>query len=143
MPKISKNNFELFYEIWKKSAKRKSLWIPSEKEFQSLIKAFGDNIFCLTINSMAGAVVLTHRQTAFYYYAGSTAEGVVLNLPYLIVWEAMLAAKKRGCKVWDFEGIYDSRWPNKGWQGFSHFKKSFGGQEIEFPGSFEKWRWPF
>jgi peptidoglycan pentaglycine glycine transferase (the first glycine) len=66
-----------------------------------------------------------------------------LNLPYFIVWEAMKEAKKRGCKIWDFEGIYDARWPNKSWLGFSHFKKSFGGEEIEFPGSFEKWRWPF
>ncbi len=140
---ISFNKFGDFYKIWKQSAKRKSLWIPKKKEYESLIKAFGKYVFCLTVNDMAGALVLIHRDTAFYYYAGSTKEGTVLNLPYLIVWEAMKEAKKRGCKIWDFEGIYDARWPNKSWLGFSHFKKSFGGEETEFPGSFEKWRWPF
>jgi lipid II:glycine glycyltransferase (peptidoglycan interpeptide bridge formation enzyme) len=51
----------------------------------------------------------------------------------------MQEAKKRKCKLWDFEGIYDERFPNKDWLGFSHFKKSFGGSEILFPGSVTKW----
>ncbi len=136
------NNYGQFYEIWRKSAKRKKLWIPGVKEYQSLVNVFGKKCFCLTMGNLAGAVILIHKKTAFYYYAGSTTEGVSQNLPYLIVWEAMKEAKTRGCAVWDFEGIYDGRWPNKGWLGFSHFKKSFGGSEIEFPGSFEKWRLP-
>ena len=137
------NDFDGFYEIWKKSAKRKDLWIPGKKEYQALIDSFGEGCLCLNIDNSAGCLVLIHMNTAFYYYAGSTAEAVKNNLPYLVVWEAIKEAKKRGCTVWDFEGIYDSRFPNKGWMGFSHFKKSFGGQEMEFPGSWEKWRWPF
>jgi len=139
---IEKDYFNKFYGIWKMSAKRKNLWVPGEKEYKNLVTSFGKNVFCLTIEDLAGALVLVHKKTAFYYYAGSTREGMKLDLPYLIVWEAMKEAKKRGCILWDFEGIYDGRWPNKDWQGFSHFKKSFGGKEIEFPGSFEKWRWP-
>lgn len=140
---ISNDQFDKFYEIWKRSARRKKLWIPPVKDYWALVKAFGKKCFCLTIGDQAGAVILTHKKTAFYYYAGATAEGTRLDYPYLVVWEAMKEAKKRRCKVWDFEGIFDKRWPNKGWVGFSHFKKSFGGKEIEFPGSFEKWRWPF
>jgi hypothetical protein len=141
--KVKINEFGLFYRIWKISAKRKNLWIPKEKEYQNLVKAFGENIFSITIDDLAGALILLHKKSAFYYYAGSTVEGTRQNLPYLIVWEAMKEAKRRGCMIWDFEGIYDHRWPNKGWLGFSHFKKSFGGEEVEFPGSYEKWRWPF
>lgn len=132
-----------FYDIWKASARRKNLWIPSKKDFQSLISAFGNKVLVVTIDRMAGAVVLMHKKTAFYYYAGATADGVKHNFPYCVVWTAIKEAKKRGCKIWDFEGIYDARWPNKGWSGFTHFKKSFSGVEIEYPGSFEKWRWPF
>jgi len=139
---VLKNDYKNFYEIWKKSARRKNLWIPGEKEYKSLVGIFGKKVFCITVSNMAGALLLTHKNTAFYYYAGSTAEGTKLNLPYLVVWEAMKEAKKRNCKMWDFEGIYDPRWPNKSWKGFTHFKKSFGGKEIEFPGSSEKWRWP-
>lgn len=137
------DNFELFYEIWKKSAKRKSLWIPSHTEYLHLIESFGKNIFCITIGNEAGALVLLNKKAAFYYYAGATESGNKNDLPYYVVWECIKEAKKRGCSAWDFEGIFDSRWPNSGWRGFSHFKKSFGGYEIEFPGSYEKWRWPF
>ncbi len=128
------NDYKEFYEIWKKSAKRKSLWIPSQNEYFSLIKCFKNKCFCITVNDEAGALVLIHDSVAYYYYAGATKEGVQQNLPYLVVWKCMQEAKKRKCKLWDFEGIYDDRFPNKDWLGFSHFKKSFGGTEIVFPG---------
>ncbi len=137
--RYSVNKFDNFYEIWKKSAKRKSLWIPPVKDYLSLVKSFDKNCFCITIDDQAGCLVLIYNSVAYYYYAGATNEGTKQNLPYLVVWKAMQEAKKRKCKIWDFEGIYDQRWPNKGWKGFSHFKKSFGGEEVEFPGSFTKW----
>jgi lipid II:glycine glycyltransferase (peptidoglycan interpeptide bridge formation enzyme) len=48
-----------------------------------------------------------------------------------------------GCKIFDFEGIYDSRFPIKSWLGFTHFKKQFGGNEIAYPGCYIKFRLPF
>lgn len=137
------NKFDVFYDIWRKEAKRKKLWIPSYKEYQNLLSSFGKQAFCLTYGNLAGAVILTHQNTAYYYYSACLPAGKPLQLPYLIVWECIKQAKKMGCTVWDFEGIYDDRWPNPGWLGFSHFKKSFGGQEIAFPGSFQKWLWPW
>lgn len=133
------NKFDGFYKLWKKSAGIKRLWTPPQKNFQSLVSAFGKNCFCLTVDDLAGALILIHDKTAYYYYAGAMPEGKKINLQYLVVWKCMQEAKKRGCKLWDFEGIYDKRWPNKNWLGFSHFKKSFGGKEIDFPGSFTKW----
>jgi len=134
--KIQTNEFDKFYGIWRKSARRKNLWIPGEKEYRALIECFGKKCFCVVVGEEAGAVILTHKKTAYYYYAGSSTKS---DLPYLAVWEAMKEAKRRGCTTWDFEGIYDARWPNKGWKGFSHFKKSFGGREVEFPGCFTRW----
>ncbi|TSC84186.1 MAG: Methicillin resistance protein [Microgenomates group bacterium Gr01-1014_16] len=136
------NKFYKFYEIWRKSARRKNLWIPSEKEYKALVECFGKKCFCVIAGDEAGAVILMHDKTAYYYYAGATKEGNEKNLPYLVVWEAMKEARRKGCKIWDFEGVYDFRWPSKSWKGFSHFKKSFGGYEVEFPGCFTKWLWP-
>ncbi len=140
---VELNNFSKFYKIWKISSKRKGLWIPSIFEYEKLIEAFGNKVYCLTISDGAGAVVICHDATAYYYYAGATKVATSNNLPYLVVWECIKEAIKRGAKTWDFEGIYDSRWPNKGWLGFSHFKKSFGGYEVLYPGCYTKWRWPF
>lgn len=136
---VHSNEFENFYSVWRLSAKIKKLWIPSKKDYDSLVKIFGKNCFCITINNLSGALVLIHDGVAYYYYSGSLLEGKKQNLPYLVIWECIKEAKRRRCKVWDFEGIYDDRWPNRGWLGFSHFKRSFGGYEVAFPGSFTKW----
>ncbi len=137
--KVRKNDFGEFYKLWKKAASIKRLWIPPEKDYLALLDAFGKNAFCVTIDNLAGAVVLVYQKTAYYYYAAALPEAKKRLLPYSVVWELMKETKKRGCKIWDWEGIYDERWPNKGWKGFTHFKKSFGGYEVEFPGSFTRW----
>ena len=43
----------------------------------------------------------------------------------------------------DLEGVYDERFPNKKWLGFTHFKKCFGGKEKEYPGTYTRTRFPF
>jgi lipid II:glycine glycyltransferase (peptidoglycan interpeptide bridge formation enzyme) len=134
------DKFDEFYEMWKKANKIKHLWTPSEKNYMALVESFGDKCFCIT-SAQAGALILICDKIAYYYYAGALPGEKKLNLPYLVVWVCMQEAKKRGCNVWDFEGIYDPRWPNKSILGYTHFKQSFGGTEIEFPGSFTKWGW--
>ena len=140
---IQLNDFEGFYEMWRKANKIKGLWTPPKKDFYSLIESWREKCFCVLINNLAGCVILVHKKTAFYYYSGSLPDGKRANLPYLVIWEAIKEAKKRRALVWDFEGIYDPRWPNNSWKGFSHFKKSFGGEEVEYCGSFTRWRLPF
>ncbi len=75
---------------------------------------------------------------AYYWQAFTGTFGRKNQTQYKIVWEGVLWAKKKGVKVFDFEGIYDERFPNKSWRGFTHFKKSFGGYEVEYPGAFVK-----
>ena len=133
------NNFDGFYQLWRKANGIKKLWTPSKKQYGSLVDCFANNCFCITIDNLAGALVLIHDRVAYYYYAAALPEAKRKLLPYLVIWECIKEAKKKGCTTWDWEGIFDTRWPNKGWQGFTHFKKSFGGYEVSFPGSFIKW----
>lgn len=85
---------------------------------------------------LGGAIILIADKTAYYYRAFTTKEGRTKYAQYLIVWEAIRLAKKQGCRIFDFEGVFDPRFPVKNWQGFSHFKKSFGGKEVCYPGCF-------
>jgi hypothetical protein len=139
---IVKDDFEEFYKIWKKAAKIKDLWIPGERDYQYLVAAFGKDAGCVTVDRVGGCLTLVHKGIAYYYYSGALPEAKARDFPYLAVWESIKEAKTKGAKIWDFEGIFDSRWPNRGWAGFSHFKKSFGGWEISFPGCYTMWRWP-
>lgn len=101
-----------------------------------------ENAYCLMAlknqKSIAGTLILIWQKTAYYWMAASNTFGKKNFAPTLLVWEALREAKKRGCTVFDFEGIYDERYPklNKKWLGFTKFKTGFGGKEIYFPKPF-------
>jgi lipid II:glycine glycyltransferase (peptidoglycan interpeptide bridge formation enzyme) len=131
-----------FRQDWKKSVS----WqrhVPSLKTLQSLKKAFGQDVAFLAVTDqnnqiIAGTIILMASQTAYYYHAFTNQKGRKQLAQYLLVWEAIKLAKGKKCQTFDFEGIYDPRFPIKAWQGFTHFKKSFGGQSIKYPGCFVK-----
>src|SRR4030042_24050 len=134
-------DLEKLRQAWRKSVGWRR-YIPSLKNLKNLKRAFTRKALFLTAQSQGkisgGTILLTNNSRAYYYYAFTSKEGRKKLAQYLLVWEAMKLAKKRGCQIFDFEGIYDKRFPVKDWQGFSHLKKSFGGQEIEYPGVFIK-----
>ncbi len=102
-----------------------------KKNSHILLAKTGDKI-------ISALFILLHNKTAYYVYAASNNEGRKNFSPTLLTWNAILLTKKEGCKTFDFDGIYDDRFPIKTWLGFTKFKKGFGGKEIEYPGAFIK-----
>ena len=108
---------------------------------KNLKNSFNKNcLFLVNKQNTAGAIFLYSNKTVYYWQAFTDKNARKELVQYKIVWEGILWAKKRGAVTFDFEGIYDERFPNKKWKGFTHFKKSFGGSEIKFPGAFSKRR---
>ena len=136
----NEKEIERFYRAWRRAVGWRKL-IPSLKNIKILKKSFGQNAFFLAFKKeeiVAGTIILIAQETAYYYYAFTNPEGRKLLAQSGLVWEAIKKAKKKGCLIFDFEGIFDSRFPVKSWRGFSHFKKSFGGKEVDYPGCFKK-----
>jgi lipid II:glycine glycyltransferase (peptidoglycan interpeptide bridge formation enzyme) len=71
-------------------------------------------------------------------YAASSLEGKKYFAPTLVAWNAIMSSKKEGKKIFDFEGIYDERFPLNSWKGFSRFKNGFGGNVVSYPGCLSK-----
>lgn len=129
-------NMKQFRNAWKKAVGWRR-YIPPLDHLISLKKSFQDNSFFLTDqDNNSGAIFLKTKDICYYWQAFTNLRGRKELYQYRIVWEAILWAKKTGCNIFDFEGIYDERYPNKSWLGFTHFKKSFGGYEVSFPGAF-------
>jgi lipid II:glycine glycyltransferase (peptidoglycan interpeptide bridge formation enzyme) len=81
----------------------------------------------------AAALVIFWQGTAFYHQAASLAKYAKLSIPYLLQWEAIKEAKKRGCQLYDFWGYTDPKAnPNHPWAGPTLFKMGFGGQKYEY-----------
>ncbi len=138
---FSSQQLRKFYDLLKETGRRKRFWVAPFKDLKAKTEAFKDKsalIFAYhNTEIVAGALILFHDNVAYYHHAASNLEGRKLLAPYLVVWETIKLAKKRGCHTLDFEGIYDPRYKiYKRFRKIGIFKKKFGGKEIEYPGSF-------
>ena len=81
----------------------------------------------------AAALVIFWQETAFYHQAASDSKYAKLSIPYLIQWESIKEAKRRGCRVYDFWGFTDPKaYPRHPWAGPTLFKMGFGGYNGEY-----------
>lgn len=127
-----------FQNAWRKAVGPKR-HVPSKKALKDLKKTFRERaLFLLSKNGSAGAIFLKSNRITYYWQAFAGKKARRENSQYKIVWEGILWAKARGAKIFDFEGIYDRRFPNEKWKGFSFFKEGFGGYEKTYPGTFKK-----
>ncbi len=155
----SPNDIAKWREAWKNSVKY-NRYVPSVMQLLNLRKSFGpSHSLFLASHNMSGRIIggvlftiSSHgisnyisydSSPAYYWYGFTNKEGRTSLSQYTLLYQGILWAKKQGCKVFDFEGVYDPRFPNKSWLGFSHFKRSFGGYEVEYPGCFVKTILPF
>ena len=135
---VAMQNITGFRNIWKKSVPL-TRYVMSLTHLQALKKTFGYNcLLLLDENRNAGAIFLVADKKTYYWQAFTNEVGRRQKIQYKIVWEGIVWAQKRNARLFDFEGIYDERFPNRAWKGFTHFKKSFGGYEVEYPGCFMK-----
>lgn len=149
----SPSELKTFREAWKKSVNLKR-YVPSLQTLLNLRKSFpqkkslflaSHNIFSRIIGGVIFTITSHDRSNYIisYMYGFSSAEGRSSLSHASLLYQGILWGKKMGCKIFDFEGLYDSRFPTPSWQGFSRFKKSFGGYEVLYPGTFVKYRLPF
>ncbi len=87
---------------------------------------------------VGGILLLYYDKVAYYWFASSLKKGKKLFAPTLLVWEALKLSKRKGCTLFDFEGIYDERFPkaSESWRGFTKFKEGFGGEKVIFMENF-------
>lgn len=143
---------KLFREGWKNSVKF-TRYVPTLKSLLNLRKSFPDNKsrFLASHNisgKIIGGVIFTisshevSNYITYYDYGFMSKEGRSSLSMASLLYQGILWGKKLGCKIFDFDGLYDPRFPQKSWLGFTRFKKSFGGYEVLYPGCYMKFRIP-
>jgi lipid II:glycine glycyltransferase (peptidoglycan interpeptide bridge formation enzyme) len=86
---------------------------------------------------LAGAVILTFGQEAYYLYGASSAESENLYASYLIQFEVMTVARENGARRYDMWGPCKPHEGDPLW-GVYQYKKKFGGEEKRYVGAHEK-----
>lgn len=83
-------------------------------------------------NIIAGAFVSYVGKMAIYRHGASDSTHRDIPASYLLQWEAIKEAKRRGKELYNFWGIAESDNKKHPWYGLTLFKMGFGGQKEEF-----------
>jgi lipid II:glycine glycyltransferase (peptidoglycan interpeptide bridge formation enzyme) len=87
---------------------------------------------------LAGAVLLTFGEEAYYLYGASAREGDNLYASYLVQYEALSVVRDHGARRYDMWGIPCEPHENHPLWGVYGFKRKFGGREERYAGAYEK-----
>jgi len=108
---------------------------------------------------LAAWIVFVWKDTIYYPYGASSSRHRELMASNLLCWETIRLGKKLGCRYFDMWGCLppDASLTHP-WYGFHRFKIGYGGDLVEFVGSWDlvlnwpfyrlynvadKWRWRF
>ena len=138
-------DLETFDKIYQETASRQG-FVPFSLDF--LKKQFSifskDNQITIFLGKYKGkvisaAVIIFWQNIAFYHHGASLSEYKKIPISYLLQWEAIKEAKKRGCKKYNFWGIApdvkekeDLKKSKHPWAGLTLFKMGFSGHRKEY-----------
>lgn len=146
-----------FHEAWQKCVGWKR-YVSSKQSLASLKQYYGNNVIFASHNDIgtknksmripaslpnhiiAGAIFIKSGDTTYYWQAFTSKRGRTSLSQYVLVWQGILWGRKIGADEFDFEGVYDNRFPNKSWRGFTKFKEGFGGTLVQYPGTYIRTR---
>lgn len=90
---------------------------------------------------IAGQLEIWYGDTVTYLYGASASDMRNVMAPYALHWTAINEAKAAGMRWYDFwgENPADAKSIDfkKSWSGISRFKAGFGGEHVEFAGTFD------
>lgn len=141
VPQWPEGSVERFWNQGKQTNKH---WHLSKNLFQKLTDGYGKQAhLAVSMDKtsgewLSGILLLNTKDELNYFQAWAGPKAREQGTHFWTVWNTLEYGKKLGCTLFDFEGMYDSRFPRKSWQGFSRFKQKFGGEFVEFPGCFTR-----
>lgn len=132
---FEEKNIDNFWKIMMETSKRDGFTSHHKKAYTQILKSFGDDAVLLSAKDSTGEVLASMIFTyidgfAVYYYGASSNRKRNLMAPYILQWEGMKWAKKKGAKIYDFLGISPENSPEHSLESVSGFKHKFGGERV-------------
>lgn len=128
------SDFLVFLQLYNETARREK-FVPHqgiENEFE-LFKKIDSVVLFIGYHKgvpQAASLIVFYGKQAVYHHSGSIKSGVPVN--YLLQWEAIKEAKRRGCKYYNFWGVSPLNNSRHPWRGLTTFKEGFGGERMNF-----------
>ena len=133
---IDNGRIEDFLHLMEETTNRDNFSAHSDDHYRAMAR-FNPDFIQLILAEYEGRVIAAglfcfSDSVATYLHGASANEFRQVMAPYLLQWTAIKKAKSAGLKYYDFYGISAVKWP-----GVTRFKQGFGGQAVEYAGTFD------
>lgn len=135
---------ESIQKFWDAGRATNKHWHLTRNLFERLVEHYQSKAhFAVSMDAsskewLSGILLLNTPDQLNYFQAWAGKKARKNGAHFWTVFKSLEYGKKIGCKIFDFEGMYDARFPRKSWRGFSNFKSKFGGEFVKFPGCFTR-----
>lgn len=131
-----KKDVNSFLKLYKKTAAKHG-FVPHqgiEEELEVFGKGKQAVLFLCQYKkrTISGALVIFYGNSAVYHHGATDPKYERLSPSYLVQWEAIKEARRRGKKIYNFWGVVPEGRKNHPWQGLTLFKTGFGGRAVNF-----------
>lgn len=137
----TKDDIPLLMEALRDTSRRKKFLERGPEYYERLLDSMGDQAsLMLALHEgqvVAAGITIVAGRIGWAVYGGMVREFANLRGYYGLNWRRMLWAKSRGAEVFDFFGVPVDYSEDSPLYGLYQFKKSFGGELIEFVGEYE------
>lgn len=140
----SQEGMQQYIQILEETTKRQGFYAHSPEYFKKMWKDLGSSGIMRIFNAVYENQVLTSwimfvfNGVLYYPYGASRNIHRDVMANNLMMWEMIRFGKQQGCHTFDMWGSLGPE-PKKNdpWFGFHRFKKGYGGDLIEFLGTFD------
>lgn len=141
--------FEEYLRLTNETTTRQKFYAHSEKyhrlQWETLPHThkehqLSSHLLTATYNgkTLVAWIVFVFNDTLYYPYGASNNEHREVMASNLMMWEAIKFGKRLGLKKFDMWGAMDPNPDTKDpWYGFHRFKQGYGGDLVEFVGSYD------
>ena len=144
------DEFEVLWELMRNTCERDGFRLHGKEYYREMLKSDLGVVISDSDNSnhqsliiklffaeyegkvIAANIIAFFGDTVTYVHGASADKYRNVMAPYLLQWHCIKTAKEQGYKYYDFYGIDENKWP-----GVTRFKKGFGGEELQYPGTFD------
>lgn len=127
-------DFERFWKLMLETVRRDGFRLHVKDYYRKMLAVRNIELYIAEYEGkvVAGNILAFFGDTATYLHGASDYARRNVMAPYCLQWQAIKLARQRGLCYYDFYGVDEKRWP-----GVTRFKRGFGGEEHEYPGTFD------
>lgn len=139
----TEEDLEYFIDLIYKTTSRKAIRPHPKSYYHNFFAALDESQCVVALAEHEGRVLAANllvffEGAAYYLHGGSNDEGRNRMAPFLLQWESVREAKRRGCTLYNFGGV-NTREQASSWAGITRFKQGFAPttQTMVFPGTYD------